>query len=303
MEFVLQQRPISVEDGWLDTVWAEGGAVIDPGNRTFVLYGGEDLLFDVPLRRVFLRMLRSAWEGWTIHWAHAGIISIAEYVGVSRDKVTAPPTKSPQTPVDLKPPQKPDYLSCVCTIQSKDDVCIYPLERLTSSYLFAGPSLLDTAASIPFHSALDVGEWTKDFPTGGIHIDVTLRQMHFWTADDCPSVPEIANYWRGWQVNWHKDQFEVHERLTGSALKYSIRPQSDLLGTLLLMLDKDSKPVDVLELAQRFSEREGGKKVEVSPWATRDDRLPVEANVRKSILARCVSSLNNPVILPNSETK
>ncbi len=59
------------------------------------------------------------------------------------------------------------------------------------------------------------------------------------------------------------------------------------------MLDQDSKPVNILELAQRLSDHEGGGKVEVNPFATRDDRVSIDPDRRKAILARCVAGLND----------
>ena len=45
LEFISRQRAVSRDDGWLDTVWAEGGAVIDPNDRVLLLFGGEDVLY------------------------------------------------------------------------------------------------------------------------------------------------------------------------------------------------------------------------------------------------------------------
>jgi hypothetical protein len=66
--FVRIQRPVD-QDGWLDTIWSEGGAVIDTARRTLLLYGGEDILYDVPLRRMYLELLQTVWANWTIRWA------------------------------------------------------------------------------------------------------------------------------------------------------------------------------------------------------------------------------------------
>ena len=292
LNFVAQQRSVTPEEGWLNTTWAEGGAVIDPQNTTVLLYGGDDILCDVPSRRLFLEMMGAAWEGWTVQWAHAGIVDIAEYVGISRDHVLAAPSEFPEPSPDLRPPEKPSYLKCLCSIQTEDGVSIYPLEEFPIDYVEAGPTLLEHTESARAYSNFDTGKWTEDLLSGGgLHIDVERRTMDFWMTEAFHKVQEIARLWEGWQVCWHKDQFERHEQLTGSALKYYVRPQADILKELLPMLDANSKPVDIFELAQRVSEREGGKKFEVSPFAARDDRLAVESDVRQSILARCVAAL------------
>src|SRR5688500_17014614 len=64
LEFVRKQRKVDRENGWLDTVWAEGGTVIDPQSEMLLLFGGEDVLYDVPLRDVFLQLLQASWSGW-----------------------------------------------------------------------------------------------------------------------------------------------------------------------------------------------------------------------------------------------
>src|SRR3974377_1344796 len=70
--FVRMQRE-GDESGWLDEVWAGGGAVVDIDKQTLLLFGGEDILYDVPLRRVYLECLARAWNTWTVQWAHEGI--------------------------------------------------------------------------------------------------------------------------------------------------------------------------------------------------------------------------------------
>jgi len=66
-DFISRQKVVDNDTGWLDTIWAEGGAVLDLSTKTLLLYGGEDLLYDVPLRRAFLKLLKTSWSGWTIN--------------------------------------------------------------------------------------------------------------------------------------------------------------------------------------------------------------------------------------------
>ncbi len=294
LAFVSQQRSVEPSDGWLDTIWAEGGAVIDPENKSFLLYGGEDLLYDVPLRRLFLSLLNVAWDGWVVRWAFEGIAEIAEYLGVDREHVIANSDDTDERVAVLTPPQERAWLRCVGTFRSNDGLSIYPLDGYVMDYLLAGPQLVDASNTVQSFASLNVSEWTPDFPVGGFHIDRNKRQLDFWMADDCPNAPvEVAHAWNNWTVNWHKDCFESQLSLTDSALVLSQRPQSELLSVLLEMLNQESKPIDVLDLAQRLSDHKGGGKVIVNPFATRDDRISVDAERRTSILARCVAVLND----------
>ncbi len=84
----VEAQPAAGTD-WLDDVWAEGGSVIDPGRRIFRLFGGEDLQYDVPLRRLYVALLGAVWQGWSVGWADEGIADLADYVGYPRERVLA----------------------------------------------------------------------------------------------------------------------------------------------------------------------------------------------------------------------
>ena len=192
MDFVLKQRAVTADEGWLDTIWAEGGAVIDVTNKTFLFFGGEDLLYDVPLRRLFLKMISAAWGDWTIRWAYEGIVDIAEYVGVARESVIANSNHKKELTTSLSPPKERDWLRCIGSIRSGDELDIYPLDGLLLDYLLAGPQLVLASKSIKSLKTLDVSEWTEDFPTGGFHIDLNERQLHFWMGRHCQWMERLA---------------------------------------------------------------------------------------------------------------
>ncbi|MEM6528524.1 MAG: hypothetical protein AAF653_09525, partial [Chloroflexota bacterium] len=67
LNFIRGQQP-TIE--WLDTVWAEGGVVVDTGNNHLLWFGGEDIYFEIPLRHLYMTLLKQVWKGWTIAWAH-----------------------------------------------------------------------------------------------------------------------------------------------------------------------------------------------------------------------------------------
>src|SRR5258708_37243128 len=63
--FVTKQRVID-ENDWLDEVWAEGGVVIDLSRRVLLVFGGEDILYDIPLRRLYFALLQEIWIEWDV---------------------------------------------------------------------------------------------------------------------------------------------------------------------------------------------------------------------------------------------
>ncbi len=90
LAFIRPQRSRADGADWLDDVWAEGGALMDPGRCLLLWWGGEDVLHEVPLRRLQLELMANPWQGWDVRWAHEGIADLADHVGVPRAQVLSP---------------------------------------------------------------------------------------------------------------------------------------------------------------------------------------------------------------------
>ena len=114
-----EAQPAAGDDGWLDNVWAEGGSVINTDARVFRLFGGEDLQYDVPLRRLYLALLAAVWQGWDVGWAHEGIADLADHAGYPRDRVLTAKPDEGFTP-DLRPPEQPDWVDFVGSVRLSD---------------------------------------------------------------------------------------------------------------------------------------------------------------------------------------
>lgn len=67
-ELIEQRAPLDDRQGWLDEVWCEGAAVLDEDRQVLLWFGGEDVLYDIPLRRAFLELMRCQWPGWEVRW-------------------------------------------------------------------------------------------------------------------------------------------------------------------------------------------------------------------------------------------
>ncbi|MBC8059818.1 MAG: hypothetical protein H7Y18_04050 [Clostridiaceae bacterium] len=57
INFIEIQVKTDFEDWWLDDIWAEGGVIVDIEKKILLMYGGEDILFDIPLRKIYLKLL------------------------------------------------------------------------------------------------------------------------------------------------------------------------------------------------------------------------------------------------------
>jgi hypothetical protein len=288
VKFIRMQREVD-ESGWLDEVWAEGAAIVDVDKQTLLLFGGENILYDVPLRRVYLELLSRTWKTWHIRWTYEGVAAIADYVGYPRTKVLS--TREEEVACSLAPPKEKGWTDIVASIRwAKDQVRLYPLAGDPEAYLFSGPSLLNLAEVARGLDRLPLDEWTSDFPTGGFHIEVPSQTVEFWTAKDAPDVvARVAKHWSDWTVRWHQDAYEFQAERAKGLLRFPSPSRDSLEKQVVevLLSEPGRSSVDlVLEIAERH--RAEGNAVEINPWALRDDRLDLPLDVRRSIVASAV---------------
>ncbi|MCA9098170.1 MAG: hypothetical protein KDA36_07285, partial [Planctomycetaceae bacterium] len=268
VNFTRKQSEVD-ESGWLDDIWAEGAAVIDCDHRVLLLYGGEDILYDVPLRRIYLEMLRRVWSEWDIRWACEGIAEIADYVEYHRSKVLST-DEDMHTSVDsLSPPEQRDWTDIVGSFRDAGNrLRLFPLPGDVESYLFAGPNLevlCDRSISM---ENIPLDEWLGDsFPSGGFHVDLTAMRVDYWTAKDVPNIPrKISEIWRGWNVMWHRDEFESQLDATAGRIRFPNRTRKMLEQRLreILLRDCERSPVKtILEITDKL--RKEGKDVQINP--------------------------------------
>lgn len=275
-------------DGWLDTVWAEGGAVVDVDRKQLLFFGGESILYHVPLRRVYLQLQQQTWPDWTVNWAFEGIVDLAEYVGVEREIVLSERDDEDQI-TRLDPPEERDWIQCVGTFQIQGNILHFPLSGLLEDYLMAGPQLLDDCQNQKAYSQFRYADWTTEFPTGGFHVDADQKIISFWNATDCPGLfNQVKAKWPDWNVNWEKDRFESQSELSHDSLIFHV-PETDLLlSELEEMLLADHQPFDIVKLADRLAE--DNSTVQINPLALRDDHLTLDKRKRSQILQSALAA-------------
>jgi hypothetical protein len=288
VQFVRMQRQVD-ESGWLDEVWAEGAAVVDLDRQILLLFGGEDILYDIPLRRVYIEFLRRVWKGWDVRWAYEGIAAIADYVGYPRSKVLSPGKL--ETVCSLAFAEKRDWTDTVASIRwAAGDVRLYPLAGYAEAYLSSGPSLLNSPEAEHGLEVLSLAKYIEGFPVGGFHIEVPSQTVEFWMANDAPDVmARVRKCWPGWTLLWHRDAFEFQADRTQGLLRFPTRsrPALEKQVTQMLLVEAGRSGADAIwELSEQ--DRAEGKTVEINPWALRDDRLELPMHVRRKILASAV---------------
>jgi hypothetical protein len=292
LSFVRIQRRVD-ESGWLDEVWAEGGAVVDLDRRLLLLYGGEDLNYEVPIRRLYLALLRAVWEPWTVRWAHEGIAEIAEYVGYPRSRVLVEP-KEVDTLSSIAPPKDPKWTEIVMSFVGDDGATkLFPLAEGVKSYLLRGSVLADLARRTKGMAELDVAATGAEFPRGGFHVNARERTVDFWCAAEWADAPaRVAAVWPGWEARWQRDRFEAQLDLCGARLRFPYLSRETLEARIgeMLLHEPSASPVDGLLMFADLERREG-KEVEINEYALRDDRLGLSGSERARILDRALEAV------------
>lgn len=292
IRFIELQKRVD-EAGWLDDNWAEGGAVLDVEHRVLLFFGGEDILYDVPLRNGLLRLMKNNWPGWEIRWAHEGIADLAAYVGYPIDKVLAVHETSRQGAC-LVPPEEKKWVDLVASVAfSEQELLIFPLEGELEVFLTGGPRLLDGIDKSYGLSSLDLMEWTSRFPVGGFHIDVEGKKLQVWHAEPRPELTlRLQAVWPGWEIINQRSSYESQINCTYGRLQFQKLSQPELLAQLkTMLLGEPTSPVDTLV---HFAEEEAaaGKKVEMNPDALRDDRYEMPKQVKKELLNKAIMNMN-----------
>ncbi|MGA2496699.1 MAG: hypothetical protein ABSH20_03100, partial [Tepidisphaeraceae bacterium] len=166
----------------LDEIWAEGGAVLDRDARTLLLFGGEEEMSQVPVRRLYMALLRCVWKGWDVQWAQEGVADLADRIGYPQEKVRCWDREELKKVV-LEPRTLSGWASVVGSARMPDgSIHLYPLMARVLDYLWPGTRLLDAVVEYPGVPALNLGESTDTHPAGGFHLDLIERVVEFWTA-------------------------------------------------------------------------------------------------------------------------
>lgn len=242
-------------DSLLDDIWAEGGILLDLDRRTLLYFGGENIRFSPPWRRILLHMLRRVWQGWSIAWAGRGIIDIASYPGVAEFLRINPSIlikrnerviDQPYTEAKIRNPHENPWIYTVITVTWEDGrVSDYTFDSALDGYLLFGPSLLDilrepdelpceeSSGEIIYFDAPDQG------PREGAYIDTGARAM--WIMHDKPvysAKPErIAQIWPDWSVNEHFEGLGRQVALSGRSPALVAAPydqiEAEIVGDLM----------------------------------------------------------------------
>lgn len=292
IDFVRQQAPR--EPGqWLDQIWAEGGALLNPEMRHLILFGGEDVNWDVPLRRLYLTLLEGAWPGWDIAWAHEGLVNFTDYLGLERSLVMAEEQPTHAAPPRIAKDAPPET---ICSLRGADGrLTLYPLERYVESVRDLGPRLIGHLEALPGAKDLEA-DLTDGDCQAGLHVDVAARSVALWQAGGAPDIHRrMAELWPEWSFTWHRDRFEQQVALTESRLTFTEPSRTALLERLShrLLEERDGSPAAAMAGLTAGLERRG-ERVEINPDALIHAPQEFPEHERRQLFERSVARLPTP---------
>ena len=291
----------SGEDYWLDTVWCEGGAVIDLDKKVLLFFGGEDIYYDVLLRRMYLKLMVYMWPGYEIRWAYNGILDLADYVhyqGADLNDQDTAYTKDMAWVNRLDDHDAKD-LEGILSIKKDGKVTLHPFYGYDACehLLLAGEGVLHEAekrvglAQFVFPNASP--EEGTQF-VAGIHIDSPSKTLFFWRgAPQSTIIDKLTGLWPGWAIIDLKDDFEEQEALTDGLLTFTLASEKQLLAQLRRIVCAPYSKGDAFvdELTATISQ--AADVVEVNPLIHATNLFDLSSQSRQLLFSEAVARMKS----------
>ncbi|MEO7003749.1 MAG: hypothetical protein ABI068_18105 [Ktedonobacterales bacterium] len=258
-------RELRREPGLLDTVWAEGGILLDAKTHTLLFFGGLAIYTSPYLRCLFLPAVQPIWQGWTVAWAAHGVVDLAAYpcaahtLGITPtsviradvsvwDPYPRPEIDDPDNPYYAASGDTPDEPAAIGTILTVrwevGQIADYSLWRFPWGYLTFGVGRLDilrkrTSEPLPRedHTTTDGYDLV-----GGGYADVQTQTLWVWENHTLnPAYLErIAWAWPGWQVKENLDGLAHQVTLSGRDPMLVTVPQDKVIEEIIKELANDA---------------------------------------------------------------
>ncbi len=292
IKFVQQQTPNA---DWLDTTWSEGCVLVDTQHKVLLINGGEDILYDIPLRRLYMELLKIVWQGWMVQWAKDDLLDIADYLGLPRSDFTGNKSKKrdvDESWLDISNSKWPDSLPInIGSIRQLDGtIQIFPVWK--RSHYDIIPSDLDLVKALERHEGYSEWTYPRDiFPNFGFHVDISQKRVSLWVSNYPGLVERNQELWDGWEIEWLGDNFEKHIELTKNRLELPPiqHTEEDILALSKILLREEYNPLEAIDILQQHA-KEKGWSFEVNPHAFTHNPLEMNVDRRKIIFAKAIQS-------------
>jgi hypothetical protein len=261
LDFITRQEAVPLDErGWLDDTWVEGGVLMDIHAQKLLFWGGEDFIFNIPLRHLYLELVREVWHGWLVEWAKNQIFDLADYVGANRNLVTSTHALGEEWYRGSIFEFRPGPLTAIASICWEDNALRFYEASSHPAFLSKGKEqILEKAKNAKGLEQIDLSNWQDEpFLWFGIHIDLNIYLLGIWSYQ-MPPLAEIQGAWQGWTVEWWGDQYQEHVARTEGKLVMPFRSTESLLEKLESVLVTPNRQLGahIAEKIQATLESEG----------------------------------------------
>lgn len=203
-------------EGLLDSIWSDGGVVLDFDTQCLTWFGGEEIEFDAGYNLILHELIKHQWSNWKIIWAKAGIYDIARAAGISLKKVR--PRRH------IQPHELTQYYTKSGYLYADGIVSINLEEGRTSFFITTG--WLTSIA----HSDVNLRSIQYNIETfnydeflacrkidsyknllWGAHFDCAKRELDVWHSEKVSELRDLLeSHWTGWRISDHGVDFKWH---------------------------------------------------------------------------------------------
>ncbi len=200
---------------WLDDAWCEGGALLDFDRKILLWFGGEDIYFDIYLRKTFLHLLANNWPEWHIWWASEGIADLGKYVQINQNHFKTDNKPS----IDQKFRKfdgQPEDSSFLLSIERNHQISVARIKGNDES-LELGECQLDSL--LGFKTSVLINFYGRA-PEAGMHLNLDSQVMKYWSSTPNMGFSnKISTAWPSWTCINISEIFEKHLEMVKDKVK------------------------------------------------------------------------------------
>lgn len=279
---------------WLNDVWCEGAVLVDLDKKKLLFFGGEDITYEIPLRRVYLELLAEMWKGYEINWAYHGITDLARYAGYDWKSLM---DKSKREECKIINSFDSDsggfYITGVFSITDKNNIRkVFPLYSYDNRLIFCdNEKIIEYVNKLGDRSKVFEEERHKDytFPSYGMHIDMTSKTSFFWESDttNADYYDNLENLWDGWEIQYFYDDYQKHAELIENE---HIFPEIDHRKCVdrirNIVCGENNNPADTVKDIVDALKNSGKEKIEINPAVYAADSFDMPKDSRVDIFEK-----------------
>jgi hypothetical protein len=218
----------ALHEGELDSFpgLLDGGAIIDEPRTTLLVWSDGEEAMDVPLRRIFMRLLAALWTGWEVRWASAEDLHryLRDVRGWSESEAYAAFCPDHRYDLEDATPARtlPSWRTAVLSLRRPGGKFRFYTGRSEKPPIIARRKLESAWSTAPASVGLEVVPWS------GTHIDLQAQTVEFWSAALLRMHEAFAERLPGFRVTDLGDAFERQVDLCEGRLLFPVPSEASL---------------------------------------------------------------------------